>query len=153
MEYDLSRYANRAGARLFAQVRAATEREPLNPTAIMFSTVLHHLKQHGLKADFPDDEQNSLMVNGSLAQVLMGLSSLGWTHGPEEEVVGGLYCAGAAVTVEAMKPLRVMQTSVSKVIIWQAQDPSTIPPEKVTNETDESPQPQGESQETARETE
>jgi hypothetical protein len=90
----------------------------LNPQQILLSTVQHHLKQNGLRAEFPDDDKNNLVVQGNMAQVLMGMSSLGWSHEKEEEVKGGLYCSGTAVTVQAQQPLRVMQTAIERVTIW-----------------------------------
>jgi hypothetical protein len=97
----------------------------LNPKQIIMSTVLHHLKQHKLKADFADDSKDMVIVRGSIAAVLMGLSGLGWSHDKEEDVVGGLYCSGVAVTVQAQQPLRVMQTSVERVIICLMTSPPT----------------------------
>jgi hypothetical protein len=89
----------------------------LSPQEIQMSTVLHHLKQHKLKADFTDDDKNMVLVRGNMAQVLMGLSSFGWGHSEPEKVEGGLYTYGEAVTIEAQIPLRVMQTQIERVLI------------------------------------
>jgi len=89
----------------------------LSPQLIQLSTVLHHLKQHKLKADFSDDDKNMIIIRGSMAGVLMGLSSFGWGHSEPEPVLGGLYTCGEAVTIEAQIPLRVIQTSIDRVLI------------------------------------
>ncbi len=116
--------------------KAAKEKkkQPMNPAMILMATVLSHLKNHKLKAELPDDVGNTILVQASMAQVLMALSSLGWTHGPEEEVKGGLYCSGSAVTLEGPQSLRLLQTSLNKVLVCQAQDPASIPEPKPEQE-------------------
>lgn len=101
----------------------------LNPKQIQMATVLYHLKQHKLKGDFADDDKDTIVVRGSISEVLMGLSALGWSHGKEEEVVGGLYCSGVSVLVQAQQPLKIMQTSIDRVTIWLATAPLTTQPE------------------------
>lgn len=89
----------------------------MTPVQIQMSTVLYHLKQHKLKSEFTDDDKDMIVVKGNLAHVLMGLSGLGWSIGDEEEMQGGVYCNGSAVTVQAQQPLRLMQTAIDRVII------------------------------------
>lgn len=104
----------------------------LDPSQIMMSTVLYHLKQHKIKAEFDDDESKNLIVcRATMAEVLMGLSNLGWSHGPEEEVVGGLYVAGSSVKVQAQRVLTVMQTSIGRTTVWPQREitQSTTPSE------------------------
>lgn len=109
----LSGVAARTALRLLAS-------SEMSHGAMILGTVQFHLKQSGVKSEFPDEAQNSLIVQGTMSQVLMGLSSLGWTHGPEEPVAGGMYCSGTAVTVEGPQRVRVMQTQIERVTIWIA---------------------------------
>jgi len=112
--------ATNAGARLLATSK-------LNPKQIQMATVLYHMKQHKLKAEFTDDDKDMVVVRSNMAQVLMALSGLGWGHEDEEEIVGGLYCSGVSVRVRAQQPLKLMQTSVERVIIClDTTPPSTI---------------------------
>lgn len=121
---DLTAVAARTARRIMANSELTHE-------AMILSTVQFHLKQSGVRSDFPDDLMNSLVVEGTLAQVLMGLSSLGWTHGPEEPVIGGLYCSGTSVTVEGPQRLTILQTQLSTVTVWIAQPEPPPMPEPV----------------------
>lgn len=92
----------------------------LSPRQIQMSTVLHHLKQHKIKADFTDDDRDMVVAKATTAEVLMGLSGFGWGVTKPEKIVGGIYCSGEYVVVSAPIPITVMQTSVERVIICLA---------------------------------
>jgi hypothetical protein len=107
-----------AGMRLLATSK-------VNPKQIQMATVLYHMKQHKLKADFTDDDKDMVVCRCNMSQVLMALSGLGWGHDDEEEIVGGMYCSGVSVKVQAQQPLKLMQTSVDRVIICLDTTPLT----------------------------
>lgn len=125
---NLTAVAARTARRIMAN-------QELTHEGMILSTVQFHLKQSGIRSEFPDDVMNSLLVYGTLTQVLMGLTSLGWTHGEEEPVMGGLYCSGTSVTVEGPQRLQIMQTTFERVTVWIARPEPVAPAPEVAPET------------------
>jgi len=108
---DIKEITMRAAHRLVATL--LEEQQMLNQHLIEL------LANYGIKAESPDDANNSLVVFEEGSRIVTALSLARWVYLEPRKVEGGLYCTGSSVHLKQKgQTIRLLTTSPGRSTLW-----------------------------------